>query len=103
MFFVCERKDWIKFKVKLRKCFAEKCEIQVSYAIGLSEPISINIETFNTEKKPLKEIYKYVKENFDFSPANIIEELDLLKPIYKQTACFGHFGRDEFPWERIKN
>ncbi len=83
--------------------FAEKCEIQVSYAIGLSEPISINIETFNTEKKPLKEIYKYVKENFDFSPANIIEELDLLKPIYKQTACFGHFGRDEFPWERIKN
>lgn len=82
---------------------ADKCEIQVSYGIGLSQPISINIETFGTEKKPLKEIYKYVEENFDFSPANIIAELDLLKPIYKPTACYGHFGRDEFTWEKIKN
>ena len=83
--------------------FADKCEIQVSYGIGLSKPISINIDTFNTEKTPLKEIYKYVKENFDFSPANIIQELDLLKPIYKPTACYGHFGRDEFSWEKIKD
>ncbi|MGN1212586.1 MAG: methionine adenosyltransferase [Christensenellales bacterium] len=83
--------------------FADKCEIQVSYGIGLSKPISINIDTFNTEKIPLKEIYKYVKENFDFSPANIIQELDLLKPIYKPTACYGHFGRDEFSWEKIKD
>lgn len=82
--------------------YADKCEIQVSYGIGLSEPISINIETFNTEKKPLDEIYNYVKENFDFSPANIIKELDLLKPIYKQTASYGHFGRNEFSWEKIK-
>ena len=81
---------------------ADKCEIQISYGIGLSTPISINIETFNTEMKPLKEIYKYVNKNFDFSPANIIKELDLLKPIYKQTACYGHFGRAEFPWEKIK-
>ena len=81
---------------------ADKCEIQISYGIGLSTPISISIETFNTEKKPLKEIYKYVNKNFDFSPANIIKELDLLKPIYKQTACYGHFGRNEFTWERIK-
>lgn len=82
--------------------FADKCEIQVSYGIGLSKPISLNINTFNTEKIPLTEIYKYVDENFDFSPANIIKELDLLKPIYKETACYGHFGRDIFPWEKIK-
>ena len=82
---------------------ADKCEIQVAYGIGLSTPIAINIDTFNTEKKPLKEIYKYVENNFDFSPSNIIKELDLLKPIYKQTACYGHFGRSEFSWEKIKH
>lgn len=81
---------------------ADKCEIQVAYGIGLSRPIAINIDTFNTEKLPLKQIYKYVNENFDFSPSNIIKELDLLKPIYKQTACYGHFGRSEFSWEKIK-
>ena len=81
---------------------ADKCEIQVAYGIGLSKPIAIDIDTFNTEKKPLKDIYNYVEENFDFSPANIIKELDLLKPIYKRTACYGHFGRDEFNWEKIK-
>ena len=85
------------------KNYADKCEIQVSYGIGLSKPLSINIETFNTEKKPLKEIFDYVNKNFDFSPSNIIKELDLLKPIYKQTACYGHFGRNEFSWEKIKN
>ena len=81
---------------------AKKCEIQVSYGIGLSKPISMFIETFNTETVQLKKIYNFVEENFNFSPANIIKELDLLKPIYKQTACFGHFGREEFPWEKIK-
>lgn len=82
--------------------FADKCEIQVAYGIGLSEPVSIYIDCFGTNKKPLAEIEKYVKDNFDFSPDNIIKELDLLKPIYKQTACFGHFGRTEFAWEKIK-
>ena len=82
---------------------AERCEIQVSYGIGLSKPISMFIETFGTEKVSMEGIYKYVETNFDFSPANIIKELDLLKPIYKQTACYGHFGRDEFTWEKIKN
>ena len=82
--------------------YADKCEIQVAYGIGLSEPISLNINTFNTEKISLKEIYNFVQKNFDFSPSNIIKELDLLKPIYKQTACYGHFGREEFPWEKIK-
>lgn len=82
--------------------YADRCEIQVSYGIGLEEPISINIDTFGTEKKPLEEIYGYLAENFNFSPANIISELDLLRPIYRQTACFGHFGRDELPWEKLK-
>lgn len=81
--------------------FADRCEIQVSYGIGLSKPVSMYIETFGTEKVPVKEIYNFVKTNFNFSPANIINELDLLKPIYKQTACYGHFGRDEFTWEKI--
>ena len=81
---------------------ATRCEIGVSYGIGLKNPISIYIDTFQTEKVSLDEIYDYVNKNFDFSPQNIIDELDLNKPIYKQTACFGHFGRDEFPWEKIK-
>ena len=81
--------------------FADKCEIQVSYGIGLSQPISINIETFGTEKKPLAKVHEFVEKYFDFRPANIIRELDLLKPIYQRTACYGHFGRSEFPWERV--
>ena len=81
---------------------AERCEIQVVFGIGLAKPLAINIETFGTEKTPVKKIYKFVEDNFDFSLANIISELDLLKPIYKQTACYGHFGRDEFAWEKIK-
>lgn len=83
--------------------FADKCEVQVAYAIGLPVPVAVTIDTFNTEKKPLTEIEKYVSDNFDFSLSNIINELDLLKPIYKNTACYGHFGRDEFSWEKIKN
>ncbi len=83
--------------------YADKCEISVSYGIGLEKPLSVSIDTFGTEKTPLENIYKYVSENFDFSPDNIIKELDLLKPIYQKTACFGHFGRKEFPWEKIKN
>lgn len=82
---------------------AERCEIQLSYAIGMSKPLSINIETFGSNSVPIKEIYDYVEANFDFRPGKIIEELDLLKPIYKQTACFGHFGREGYSWERIKN
>lgn len=82
---------------------ADRCEIQVSYAIGLKKPLSLYIETFGTEKAPLADIYHYVSTNFDFSPQNIIDELGLLRSIYKPTACFGHFGRKEFPWEQIKN
>ena len=82
--------------------FADRCEIQVSYGIGIAKPLSMYIETFGTEKVKLEKIYKYVQENFDFRPANMINELDLLKPIYKKTASFGHFGWSEYSWEQIK-
>ena len=80
---------------------AHRCEIQISFGIGLAEPLSLYIDTFGTETVPLEEIYSYVREHFDFHLSNIIRELDLLRPIYKATACYGHFGRPEFPWERI--
>ena len=82
--------------------FADRCEIQVSFAIGLPNPTSISIDCFGTNKKPMSEIEKYVNENFNFRVGDIIDELDLNKPIYQATACYGHFGRDEFSWEKIK-
>ena len=80
------------------------CEIGVSYTIGNSKPISINIETYNTNKVPLQEIYTFIENNFDFSVKNIIEELQLQKPIYYNTASYGHFGRTDInlPWEKTK-
>ena len=81
---------------------ADKCEIELSFGIGLARPLSINIETFETNRVPMEKIYEYVRHNFDTSVENIINELDLLRPIYKNTACFGHFGRNEFSWEQIK-
>lgn len=80
---------------------ADKCEIQAGFAIGLAEPVSLCIDTFGTNKVSQEEIEKFVKDNFSFRLSNIVEELDLLRPIYKQTACYGHFGREEFPWEKI--
>lgn len=82
---------------------ADKCEIQAGYAIGIAEPVSLYVDAFGTNKVPMEEILDYVNKNFSFRLSNIIKELDLLRPIYKQTACFGHFGRDEFPWEKIKD
>ncbi|WMY97681.1 MAG: methionine adenosyltransferase [Arsenophonus sp.] len=79
---------------------AEKCEIQISYAIGLSKPISIMIETFGTEKIPNYKIIDLINHFFDLTPYGIIKTLDLLQPIYKKTAVYGHFGRSEFPWEK---
>lgn len=81
---------------------AERCEVEADYAIGLENALNINIDCFGTNKLPMEEIYEIVKSNFDFSLQNIITELDLLKPIYKNTACFGHFGREEFSWEKVK-
>lgn len=82
---------------------ARKCEIQVSYAIGMVDPLSINVNTFNTSTYSDKEILDIIKNNFDFSVDNIIKELDLLRPIYRQTANFGHFGRNDLnlPWEKV--
>ena len=84
------------------KGLADKCEIQASYGIGIAEPVSLYIETFGTNKVSYETIEEFVYSKFSFRLQNIIDELDLLRPIYKQTACFGHFGRDEFPWEKIK-
>tara|TARA_R110000868_G_scaffold10639_4_gene51629 strand:+ start:27994 stop:29124 length:1131 start_codon:yes stop_codon:yes gene_type:complete len=82
---------------------ADKCELQLSYAIGVAEPTSISIETFGTGKLSEDEIIKVVRENFDLRPRGIIDMLDLNRPIYKSTASYGHFGREEenFTWEKI--
>lgn len=81
---------------------AEKCEIQVSYALGKAHPISLTVETFGTEKVDRKKIEEVVKEVFDFRPAAILKNLDLRRPIYRKTACYGHFGRNDkdFTWEK---
>ena len=81
---------------------ADECEIQVGFSIGMPKPISLYIDCFNTNHVDMKEIFDFVYKNFDFTLDNIIYELDLLKPIYKNTACYGQFGREEFSWERIK-
>ncbi|MBA7712142.1 S-adenosylmethionine synthase [subsurface metagenome] len=80
----------------------EKCEIQLAYVIGRSEPISLMINGFGTAKIPESKIKKVIRDNFDLSPRAIIKKLDLLRPIYKKTACYGHFGRSEkeFTWEK---
>lgn len=79
---------------------ASRCEVQIAYAIGVQEPISININTFGTGKLPEEEIIKIVRHIFPLKPAEIIKELDLKKPIYGKTASYGHFGRDNFSWEK---
>lgn len=79
---------------------ADRCEIQISYAIGVAEPTSIMVETFGTGKISDDKLIKLVREFFDLRPHGLIQMLDLLKPIYRQTAAYGHFGRDSFPWEK---
>ena len=82
---------------------AERCEIQLSYAIGVANPTSINIDTDGTGKLSDEKLVEIIKENFDLRPAGIIKMLDLRRPIYKQTAAYGHFGRNDLdlPWERL--
>ena len=82
---------------------ADKCEIQLSYAIGVAQPTSINIDTFGTGKLDSDKLVEIVRENFDLRPAGIIKMLDLRRPIYKQTAAYGHFGRNDLdlPWEKL--
>lgn len=81
---------------------AEKCEIQLSYAIGVTHPLSLKVTTFGTEKINPRNIEEMVKISFDLSPSGIINHLNLLRPIYQKTACYGHFGREEndFTWEK---
>ncbi|MXP56686.1 methionine adenosyltransferase [Pantoea sp. Mhis] len=79
---------------------AERCEIQISYAIGIAEPTSIMIETFGTESIPTEQLISLICEFFDLRPYGLIQMMDLLKPIYKETAAYGHFGREHFPWEQ---
>jgi len=79
---------------------ADKCEIQLAYAIGYPKPVSVHITTFGTGKVSEEKIEKAVRKVFDMTPAGIIKTLDLKRPIYKKTACYGHFGRPEFSWEK---
>ncbi len=92
-------------KSLVKNNICDYCEIQASYAIGISRPISIFINTFESEKIDLNEIYNIVNKNFDLSPAGLIKNLDLLKPIYLKSASFGHFGRENegFAWEKTIN
>lgn len=82
---------------------AEKCEIQLSYAIGVAQPTSVMIDTFGTGKISENKLVEIIRENFDLRPAGIIKMLDLRRPIYKQTAAYGHFGRNDLdlPWEKL--
>ena len=82
---------------------ADKCEIQLSYAIGVAHPTSVQVETFGTGKLSDEKLTEIVRENFDLRPAGIIKMLDLRRPIYKQTAAYGHFGRNDLdlPWEKL--
>ena len=80
---------------------ADRCEIQVSYAIGVAEPTSVMVQTFGTHQVPEERISALVREHFDLRPYGILQMLDLLRPIYRKTAAYGHFGRSDpgFTWE----
>ena len=80
---------------------ADKCEIQVAYAIGVAKPVSINVNTFGTSKIDESKILELIDNVFDFRPANIIKELGLRAPIYSKTAAYGHFGHNEYNWEKL--
>jgi S-adenosylmethionine synthetase len=81
---------------------AERCQVQVAYAIGVAHPMSILVETFGTENVPVPKIEELVHEHFDLRPGAILRDLDLRRPIYAKTAAYGHFGREDrdFTWER---
>lgn len=80
---------------------ADRCEVQLAYAIGYPEPVSVHVTTFGTGKVPDEQIEKAVKQVFDMTPAGIIKTFDLKRPIYQATSVYGHFGREEFPWEKV--
>lgn len=79
---------------------ADKCEVQLAYAIGYPQPVSVHVETFGTGKVSDEKIEKAIRKTFDMSPSGIIKTLNLKRPIYRATSTYGHFGRNEFPWEK---
>jgi S-adenosylmethionine synthetase len=79
---------------------AKRCEVQIAYAIGVAQPVGVHVNTFGTGKVDDEVLETYILHHFDMRPKALIEQLDLLKPIYKKTAAYGHFGRDEFTWEK---
>jgi S-adenosylmethionine synthetase len=79
---------------------ASRCLVQLAYAIGVAEPVSVFVDTYGTSSLSQEELSKKIRDNFNLTPRGIIETLDLLRPIYRPTAAYGHFGRDGFPWER---
>lgn len=92
---------WVaKSLVKAGLC--KRCLVQISYSIGIAHPLSITIFSYGSSTKSEKELLEIVKNNFDLRPGKIVQELDLKKPIYSKTSCYGHFGRDEFTWEKPK-
>ncbi|ORX95990.1 S-adenosylmethionine synthase [Basidiobolus meristosporus CBS 931.73] len=93
---------WIAKSLVAAK-LARRCLVQLSYAIGVAEPLSVFVDTYGTSKKTNEELLQIIRDNFDLRPGIIVKELDLWKPIYQKTACYGHFGREEFSWEKPKN
>ena len=81
--------------------YSKKFEIQVAYAIGMKEPLSICVNTFGTSEKTEEELVKIIKNKFDLTPEGIIEYLGLKEPIYTRTTNYGHFGKENLPWEKI--
>ncbi len=79
---------------------ARECEVQLAYAIGVADPVSVMVDTFGTEKIPVEKIEELIKKNFRMKPSELIKDLDLLRPIYRETAAYGHFGRPGFKWEQ---
>ncbi len=79
-----------------------RCLIQVSYAIGIAKPVSIHVDTYGTGVKTDAQILDIINKNFDLRPGVIVQELELWKPIYQETAAYGHFGRSQFSWEQPK-
>jgi S-adenosylmethionine synthetase len=80
---------------------ADRCEVQLAYAIGMAQPMSILVETFGTAKEDPAKIEAAVRSTFDLRPGAIVRDLDLKRPIYRESAAYGHFGRDQFPWEEL--
>ena len=81
--------------------YAKECEIQISYAIGMKEPLSICVNTFGTSQKSEEELVELIKEKFDLTPEGIINYLGLKEPIFTKTTNYGHFGKPDLPWEKI--